>query len=154
MNAIRFGGRWQVWYNARRHNMRKDSGIMSSDLLRSVEEQQQKEDIQLKSDRSQLRVGDDVQVSFRIVEGERERVQLVRGTVMRIRRGRGANANFTVRRVAAHGIGVERTFPLHSPRIEKIEVLRHAHVRRSRLYFLRGRQGKATRLREKRYTRN
>lgn len=127
---------------------------MSSDLLRSVEEQQQKDDIGVKSDLPQLCVGDDVQVSFRIVEGDRERIQLVRGVVMRIRRGGGANANFTVRRVASHGIGVERTFPLHSPRIEKIEVLRHAHVRRSKLYFLRGRQGKATRLREKRYTRN
>ncbi len=127
---------------------------MSSDLLRSVEEEQLKDDIGLKSDLSQLRVGDDVQVHFRIVEGERERIQLVRGTVMRIRKGGGANANFTVRRIAAHGVGVERTFPLHSPRIEKIEVLRHAHVRRSKLYFLRGRQGKSTRLKEKRFTRN
>ncbi len=127
---------------------------MSSDLLRSVEEQQQKDDVGVKSDQPQLRVGDDVQVSFRIVEGDRERIQLVRGVVMRIRRGGGANANFTVRRVASHGVGVERTFPLHSPRIEKIEVLRHAHVRRAKLYFLRGRQGKATRLREKRYARN
>ena len=126
---------------------------MSSDLLRSIEDQQLKDDIGLKSDLPQLRIGDDVQVHFRIVEGERERIQLVRGTVMRIRKGRGANANFTVRRIASHGIGVERTFPLHSPRIEKIEVRRHAHVRRSRLYFLRGRQGKATRLREKRFTR-
>jgi large subunit ribosomal protein L19 len=127
---------------------------MSSDLLRSVEEQQRKDDVGLQSDLSQLRVGDDVQVHFRIVEGDRERIQLVRGTVMRIRKGGGANANFTVRRVAAHGVGVERTFPLHSPRIEKIEVLRHAHVRRSKLYFLRGRQGKATRLKEKRFTKN
>jgi large subunit ribosomal protein L19 len=127
---------------------------MSSDLLRSVEEQQQKDDIGLRSDLSQLRVGDDVQVHFRIVEGDRERIQLVRGTVMRIRKGGGANANFTVRRVAAHGVGVERTFPLHSPRIERIEVLRHAHVRRSKLYFLRGRQGKAARLKEKRFTKN
>ena len=124
---------------------------MSSDLLRSVEEQQTKSDIGLKSDLPNLRVGDDVEVHFRIVEGERERIQLVRGTVMRIRRGGGANANFTVRRIASHGIGVERTFPLHSPRIEKIEVRRHAHVRRSRLYFLRGRQGKAARLRERRF---
>ena len=126
---------------------------MSSDLLRSVEEQQQKEDIGLQSDLSDLRVGDDVQVHFRIVEGDRERIQLVRGTVMRIRKGAGANATFTVRRIATHGIGVERTFPLHSPRIEKIEVLRHAHVRRAKLYFLRGRQGKRARLKEKRYTR-
>jgi large subunit ribosomal protein L19 len=127
---------------------------MSSDLLRSVEEEQHKEDIGLRSDLPNLRVGDEVQVHFRIVEGERERVQLVRGTVMRIRKGGGANANFTVRRVAAHGVGVERTFPLHSPRIERIEVRRHAHVRRSKLYFLRGRQGKAARLKEKRFTRN
>jgi large subunit ribosomal protein L19 len=127
---------------------------MSSDLLRSVEEEQLKDDIGLQSDLPELRVGDDVQVHFRIVEGDRERIQLVRGTVMRIRRGGGANANFTVRRIAAHGIGVERTFPLHSPRIEKIEVLRHAHVRRSKLYFLRGRQGKSARLRERRFTKN
>jgi large subunit ribosomal protein L19 len=126
---------------------------MSNDLLRSLEKQQEKEDIGLKSDLSELRVGDDVQVHFRIVEGERERIQLVRGTVMRVRRGAGTNATFTVRRIATHGIGVERTFPLHSPRIEKIEVLRHAHVRRSKLYFLRERQGKAARLKEKRITR-
>jgi large subunit ribosomal protein L19 len=125
---------------------------MSSDLLRSVEEQQQKEDIGLKSDLPNLEVGDDVQVHFRIVEGDQERIQLVRGIVMRIRKGAGVNASFTVRRIASHGIGVERTFPLHSPRIEKIEVRRHSHVRRARLYFLRGRQGKATRLKERRLT--
>jgi large subunit ribosomal protein L19 len=123
---------------------------MSTDLLRSVEEQQLKEDIGLKSDRPQLSVGDDVQVHFRIVEGDRERIQLVRGTVIRITAGKGANAKFTVRRIAAHGVGVERTFPIHSPRVEKIEVLRHGHVRRAKLYFLRDRQGKATRLKEKR----
>jgi len=127
---------------------------MSSDLLRSIEEQQLKDDTGLKSDLDQLRVGDDVQVHYRIVEGDRERIQLVRGVIMRMRKGGGANAKFTVRRVAAHGVGVERTFPLHSPRIEKIEVLRHGHVRRAKLYFLRERQGKAARLREKRYARN
>jgi large subunit ribosomal protein L19 len=126
---------------------------MSNDLLRSLDKQQEKEDIGLKSDLPQLQVGDDVQVHFRIVEGERERIQLVRGTVMRVRKGAGTNATFTVRRIATHGIGVERTFPLHSPRIERIEVLRHAHVRRSKLYFLRERQGKAARLKEKRITR-
>jgi large subunit ribosomal protein L19 len=127
---------------------------MSNDLLRSVEQQQLKEDIGLQSDLPALRVGDDVQVHFRIVEGERERIQLVRGTIMRIRKGGGANSSFTVRRIAAHGIGVERTFPFHSPRVERIEVLRHGHVRRSKLYFLRGRQGKSVRLRERRFTRN
>jgi large subunit ribosomal protein L19 len=126
---------------------------MSSDLLRSLDEEQLKEDLGVKSDLPHLQVGDDVQVHYRIVEGDRERIQLVRGTVMRIRQGGGANASFTVRRVASHGVGVERTFPLHSPRVEKIEVLRHGHVRRARLYFLRGRQGKATRLKEKRYSR-
>jgi len=127
---------------------------MSNDLLRSVNEEQLKQELAIQSDLPELRVGDDVQVHFRIVEGDRERIQLVRGTVMRIRKGAGANASFTVRRIASHGVGVERTFPLHSPRVEKIEVLRHAHVRRAKLYFLRGRQGKATRLREKRYSRN
>jgi large subunit ribosomal protein L19 len=125
---------------------------MSRDLLRSVEEQQLREDVGLKSDLPHLRVGDDVQVHFRIVEGDQERIQLVRGTVMRIHRGAGANASFTVRRIATHGVGVERTFPLHSPRIEKIEVRRHAHVRRAKLYFLRARQGKSARFREKRFT--
>lgn len=127
---------------------------MSNDLLRSVNEEQLKQELAIQSDLPELRVGDDVQVHFRIVEGDRERIQLVRGTIMRIRKGAGANASFTVRRIASHGIGVERTFPMHSPRVEKIEVLRHAHVRRAKLYFLRGRQGKATRLREKRYPRN
>jgi large subunit ribosomal protein L19 len=127
---------------------------MSNDLLRSVDEEQLKKELVIQSDRPELCVGDDVQVHFRIVEGDRERIQLVRGTVMRIRRGAGANASFTVRRIAAHGVGVERTFPTHSPRVEKIEVLRHAHVRRAKLYFLRGRQGKSARLKEKRYSRN
>ena len=75
---------------------------MSQELLRSLEEQQLKEDIGLKSDLDRLQVGDDVQVHFRIVEGERERIQLVRGTVMRIRKGGGANAAFTVRQLEAH----------------------------------------------------
>jgi len=127
---------------------------MSNDLLRSVNEEQLKQELAIQSDLPELRVGDDVQVHFRIVEGDRERIQLVRGTIMRIRKGAGANASFTVRRIASHGVGVERTFPMHSPRVEKIEVLRHAHVRRAKLYFLRGRQGKATRLKEKRYPRN
>jgi large subunit ribosomal protein L19 len=117
---------------------------MSSELLRSVEQQQ------LRSDLPDLRPGDDVRVHFRIIEGDRQRIQVVRGIIMRLRGGKGANASFTVRRVAVHGVGVERTFPLHSPRIEKIEILRHSHVRRAQLYFLRKRRGKAARLKEKR----
>lgn len=97
----------------------------------------------------ELRPGDTVKVHARVVEGDRERVQVFQGTVIRLRKG-GANANFTVRRIASHGIGVERTFLLHSPRIEKVEVLRQVHVRRAQLYYLRQRRGKAARLREKR----
>ena len=97
----------------------------------------------------EIRPGDTVRVHARIVEGDRERVQVFQGTVIRLRRG-GANANFTVRRVASHGIGVERTFLLHSPRIDKVDVVRNAHVRRAQLYYLRDRSGKAARLKEKR----
>ncbi len=97
----------------------------------------------------ELRPGDTVRVHNRIVEGNRERVQVFQGVVMRVRRG-GANASFTVRRIASHGVGVERTFFFHSPRIEKVEVLRHSKVRRAKLYFLRGRTGKKARLRETR----
>ncbi len=96
-----------------------------------------------------LRPGDTVKVHARIVEGDRERVQVFKGTIIRLRKG-GVNANFTVRRIASHGIGVERTFLLHSPRVEKVEVLRRAYVRRDQLYYLRQRRGKAARLREKR----
>jgi large subunit ribosomal protein L19 len=96
-----------------------------------------------------LRIGDDITVHLRIVEGNRERIQLVRGTVIRLQGGE-TSRSFTVRRIAANGIGVERSFLLHSPLIEKVEVHRHAHVRRARLYYLRERTGKAARLREKR----
>jgi large subunit ribosomal protein L19 len=96
----------------------------------------------------QLRPGDTVRVHVRIVEGNRERVQVFPGTVIRLRGG-GDNANFTVRRIASHGIGVERTFLLNSPRVEQIEVVRHAKVRRAQLYYMRGRYGKSARLKEK-----
>ncbi len=97
----------------------------------------------------ELRVGDTVRVHVRIVEGERERTQIFQGTVIRQRKG-GVNANFTVRRIASHGIGVERTFLLHSPRLERVEVMRRAKVRRAQLYFLRDRRGRAARLKERR----
>ncbi len=93
--------------------------------------------------------GDSVRVHVLIVEGDRERVQVFPGTVIRTKKG-GNNASFTVRRTASHGIGVERTFLLRSPRIEKVEVTRHAKVRRARLYFMRGRTGKRAVLKEKR----
>jgi len=100
-----------------------------------------------------LRTGDTVRVHFRIVEGRRERVQPFQGTIIRKREG-GLHASITVRRVGAHGVGVERTFPLHAPRLEKIEILRSAHARRANLYFLRERTGKRARLREKRHYRS
>lgn len=97
----------------------------------------------------QLRPGDTVNVHARIIEGDKERVQVFKGTVIRLG-GKGAGANFTVRRIASHGIGVERTFLMCSPRIEKVEVTRQANVRRARLYYLRERRGKRARLKEKR----
>ncbi len=96
-----------------------------------------------------LRPGDSVSVHVRIVEGNKERVQEFKGTVIRLRKG-GNQASFTVRRIAAHGIGVERTFLMRSPRIEKVDVFRSAKVRRAQLYYLRDRQGKSARLKEKR----
>jgi large subunit ribosomal protein L19 len=114
-----------------------------SELLKSVEYHEPNPNV------APIRPGDTVRVHARIVEGNRERVQVFQGTVIRLRGG-GANRNFTVRRVASHGVGVERTFLLHSPRLERVEVLRHGHVRRSKLYYLRDRKGKSARLREKR----
>lgn len=95
-----------------------------------------------------VEAGDTVRVHSLIVEGDKERIQVFQGVVIRVREG-GVNSSLTVRRIASHGVGVERTFLFMSPRIEKIEVLRHAKVRRARLYFLRGRTGKAARLRER-----
>jgi large subunit ribosomal protein L19 len=97
----------------------------------------------------ELRPGDSVSVHVLIKEGTRERVQEFKGTIIRMRKG-GNNANFTVRRIASHGIGVERSFLLRSPRIQKVEVQRQSHVRRAQLYFLRERTGKRARLKEKR----
>lgn len=93
--------------------------------------------------------GDTVRVFAKVVEGTRERLQAFEGVVIRRRAG-GINENFTVRRIASHGIGVERTFLLNSPRIDRIEVLRNGHVRRAKLYYLRGRTGRAARIRERR----
>ena len=105
----------------------------------------------LKSSMPDFSVGDTVRVSVKVVEGSRERTQVFEGVVMRKRGGDGINANFTVRRIASHGIGVERTFLLHSPRVEKIEIVRRGIVRRAQLYYLRGLTGKAARIKERRY---
>ena len=90
--------------------------------------------------------GDTVRVHAKIVEGERERIQVFEGTVIR-RRNAGSSSNFTVRRVS-HDVGVERTFPIYSPRLDKVEVLRRGKVRRAKLYYLRGRTGRAARIKE------
>lgn len=95
-----------------------------------------------------LRPGDSVSVHVRIKEGDRERIQEFKGLIIRLRKG-GQEASFTVRRVASNGVGVERTFLLRSPRIDKVVVERHAHVRRAQLYFMRGLTGKQARLKQK-----
>ena len=103
---------------------------------------------QMKSDLPDIKTGDTVKVSAKVVEGSRERIQVFEGTVMRLRGG-GLGLNITVRRIAS-GVGVERTFKVHSPRIEKIEVVRHGVSNRAQLYFLRDRVGKQSSLRERR----
>ena len=104
---------------------------------------------QLKKDRGGLVPGDTIRVSVKVVEGEKERIQVFEGVLIR-KRGDGASASFTVRRIS-YGVGVERTFPLHSPRIDKIQVMKRATVRRAKLYYLRDLAGKAARLKEKRF---
>ena len=101
---------------------------------------------QLKNDIPAFRPGDTVQVHVKVVEGTRERIQVFEGVVIKIKGG-GIRETFTGRRVA-YGVGVERTFPLHSPRIDKIVVKRHGKVRRAKLYYLRERTGKAARIKE------
>ncbi len=95
-----------------------------------------------------LTPGDTVRVSAKVVEGDKERIQVFRGVVVRVRRG-GAGSSLTVRRVT-YGVGVERTFPLYSPRVEKVEVVRHGKTRRAKLYYLRELSSRASRLKEKR----
>ncbi len=116
---------------------------MVAQLIRSLESEQFKDDV------PSFGPGDTVRVHAKVVEGNRERIQIFEGVVLRRRAG-GINENFTVRRIASHGIGVERTFLLHSPRIDRIEVTRHGRVRRAKLYYLRGLTGKAARIKERR----
>lgn len=105
------------------------------------------EEEQLRNDLPDFNVGDTVQVHYRIVEGSRERIQVYEGTVIR-KQGGGVGETFTVRRLS-YGVGVERTFPLHSPRIDKLSVVRKGKVRRAKLFYLRDRQGKAAKVKEK-----
>ncbi len=112
------------------------------DYVRMIEEEQMKEDI------PEFGPGDQIRVDVRVIEGGRERTQQFEGIVLK-RQGSGLNEHFTVRKVS-YGVGIERTFPVHSPRVENIEVLRRGKVRRAKLYYLRKRRGKAARIKEKR----
>jgi len=112
-----------------------------SDIIRSIENEQIKTDIPL------FKIGDTVKVFVKVVEGGRERLQAFEGTVI-ARRGGGLRETFTVRRVS-YGVGVERTFQVHSPRIDRIEIIREGRVRRAKLYYLRGRIGKASKVKDK-----
>jgi len=113
-------------------------------LLDEVSNRQRKADANI----PKFNVGDTVRVHFRIVEGEKERVQVYEGVVIGRNGHESPTATFTVRRVA-FGVGVERVFPLHSPRVEKVEVVREGRVRRAKLYYLRDRVGKAARVKAK-----
>jgi large subunit ribosomal protein L19 len=114
-----------------------------SELIDSIERRQ------IRRGHPQFRMGDRVRVHFQVVEGTRRRTQVFEGVVIRLQ-GPGARRTFTVRKIS-FGVGVERTFPLHSPKIERIEVVARGDVRRAKLYYLRGRVGRRARVRERRY---
>ncbi len=116
--------------------------MTTQQILESVEQDQ------LKTDIPRFDIGDTINVHTRIIEGDKERIQVYQGVLIS-RRGRGINETIIVRRIV-EGQGVERIFPLHSPRIARFEVVRHADARRSKLYFLRDRVGKSRRLRDRR----
>lgn len=110
------------------------------------------ENEQLRANKLELNVGDTVKVHVKIKEGNRERIQVFEGTIIK-RQGGGSNETFTVRRIA-YGTGVERTFLVNSPKVEKVEIVRHGKVRRAKLYYLRDRVGKATKVKEDIATKN
>lgn len=103
---------------------------------------------QLRTDHPDFRAGDSVKVHAKVVEGDRERIQIFEGVVIKRQNG-GIGETFTVRKLS-YGVGVERTFPVHSPRVAKLEVTRHGKVRRAKLYYLRELRGKAARIKERR----
>ena len=111
-----------------------------NELIREIEKEQ------LKSNVDEFRVSDTVKVHAKVKEGQRERIQIFEGTVLK-RQGGGARETFTVRKLSG-GVGVERTWPVHSPNVDRIEVVRHGKVRRAKLTFLRGRVGKSAKLKE------
>lgn len=109
-------------------------------VIRELEKEQLKQDIPA------FRPGDTIRVHVKVIEGQRERIQLFEGVCIR-RRGTGISETFTARKIS-YGVGVERTFPVHTPKIDKIEIVRHGKVRRAKLYYLRDRVGKAARIKE------
>ena len=111
------------------------------DIIKNITEEQ------IRTDLPQLNIGDTVKVYFKVIEGTRERVQMFEGTIIS-KKGAGVSETFTVRRIS-YGVGVERVFPVNSPKIDKIEVSRTGKVRRAKLYYLRDRVGKATKVKEK-----
>ncbi|CAC9924770.1 ribosomal protein L19 [Aedoeadaptatus nemausensis] len=113
------------------------------DIIKSIEQEQLKDNV------PEFKAGDTVVVNYRIIEGSRERIQAFEGTVIK-RQGGGIGETFTVRRLS-YGVGVERTFPVHSPRIADIKVVKRGKVRRAKLYYLRSRQGKAAKVKEKKF---
>ena len=115
--------------------------VMSTNIIDRIDREQ------MRYDMPEFRVGDTVKVYIRIIEGSKERVQIFEGVCIRRKRGK-MNASYTVRKVS-HGVGVEKTFALHNPRVEKVEVVSEGKVRRSKLYYLRGLRGKAARIKEK-----
>lgn len=118
-------------------------GRIMMDIIKSIEAEQ------IRNDLPQFNIGDTIQVFYKVTEGTRERIQVFEGTVLKIQ-GEGSRKTFTVRRIS-YGIGVERTFPINSPRIDKIAVVRKGKVRRAKLYYLRDRQGKSAKVKEKRF---
>ncbi len=111
------------------------------DMIRSLTESQ------IRTDLPQLNIGDTLKVYFKVIEGTRERIQMFEGTLIK-KNGGGISETFTVRRVS-YGVGVERTFPVNSPKIDKIEISRKGKVRRARLYYLRDRVGKSAKVKER-----
>ena len=130
--------RWSDWIKNIPESMED-----TMDIIRAIEQEQ------LKTDLPAFGPGDTVKVHIRIKEGKRERVQIFEGVVLK-RQGGGLTEMFTVRKIS-FGVGVEKTFPVHSPSIEKIDVTRRGKVRRAKLYYLRDRQGKAAKVKERRF---
>lgn len=119
----------------------REQQTMSANIIERIDREQ------MRYDMPDFRAGDSVKVHIRIIEGNKERVQIFEGVVIRRRRGL-MGATFTVRKIS-HGVGVEKTFALHSPRLNQVEIVSHGKIRRSRLYYLRGLRGKAARIKAK-----